>query len=79
NPDCVLEALEIDVFGFTRRAASARHLANEILKQGAGMLEPILQSRKVRLIDHFNCRNGSVRLKVIGLFDTVAAIGSFKD
>ncbi|MFA1028298.1 hypothetical protein ALP10_04075 [Pseudomonas syringae pv. helianthi] len=79
NPDCVLEALELDVFGFSRGAASARHLANEILKQGAGMLEPILQSRKVRLSEHFNWRNGSVRLKVIGLFDTVAAIGSFKD
>ncbi|RMR45414.1 hypothetical protein ALP91_05319, partial [Pseudomonas savastanoi pv. glycinea] len=35
NPDCVLEALELDVFGFSRGAASARHLANEILKQRA--------------------------------------------
>ncbi|KPX49124.1 T6SS phospholipase effector Tle1-like catalytic domain-containing protein [Pseudomonas ficuserectae] len=79
NPDCVLEALELDIFGFSRGAASARHLANEILKQRAGMLEPILQSRKVRLSEHFSWRNGSVQLKVIGLFDTVAAIGSFRD
>lgn len=79
NPDCVLEALELDVFGFSRGAASARHLVNEILKQRSGMLEPILESRKARLSDSFSWSNGSVRLKVIGLFDTVAAIGSFKD
>ncbi|WP_459202897.1 phospholipase effector Tle1 domain-containing protein [Pseudomonas fragariae (ex Marin et al. 2024)] len=79
NPDCVLDALELDVFGFSRGAASARHLVNEILKQRSGMLEPILESRKVRLSDRFSWSNGSVRLKVIGLFDTVAAIGSFKD
>lgn len=79
NPDCVLEALELDVFGFSRGAASARHLVNEILKQSAGMLEPILASRKVKLSENFTWRNGSVRLKVVGLFDTVAAIGSLKD
>ncbi|WP_459200615.1 T6SS phospholipase effector Tle1-like catalytic domain-containing protein [Pseudomonas tremae] len=79
NPDCVLETLELDVFGFSRGAASARHFANEILKQGAGMLAPILESRKVRLGEGFAWKNDSVRLKVIGLFDTVAAIGSFKD
>ncbi|KEZ67130.1 hypothetical protein C5I_0133170, partial [Pseudomonas syringae pv. syringae FF5] len=67
------------VFGFSRGAASARHLVNEILKQRSGMLEPILESRKARLSDSFSWSNGSVRLKVIGLFDTVAAIGSFKD
>ncbi|MCI3946284.1 hypothetical protein K0038_03339 [Pseudomonas syringae] len=79
NPDCVLEMLELDVFGFSRGAASARHFANEILKQGAGMLDPILESRKVRLGETFAWKNESVRLKVIGLFDTVAAIGSLKD
>ncbi|KFE49347.1 phospholipase effector Tle1 domain-containing protein [Pseudomonas congelans] len=79
NPDCVLDALELDVFGFSRGAASARHLVNEILKQRSGMLEPILGSRKVRLSECFSWGNDSVRLKVIGLFDTVAAIGSLKD
>ncbi|WP_032621624.1 phospholipase effector Tle1 domain-containing protein, partial [Pseudomonas avellanae] len=43
------------------------------------MLDPILASRKVRLSENFTWRNGSIRLKVIGLFDTVAAIGSLKD
>ncbi|KPB69540.1 T6SS phospholipase effector Tle1-like catalytic domain-containing protein [Pseudomonas cannabina] len=79
NPGCVLEALEFDVFGFSRGAASARHFVNEILKREVGMLEPILRSRKVRLSENFAWHNGCVRLKVIGLFDTVAAIGSVKD
>ncbi|WP_439850952.1 T6SS phospholipase effector Tle1-like catalytic domain-containing protein [Pseudomonas syringae] len=79
NPDCLLKALEFDVFGFSRGAASARHFVNEILKREAGMLEPILRSRKVRLSESFAWGDDSVRLKVIGLFDTVAAIGSVKD
>ncbi|WP_024645522.1 T6SS phospholipase effector Tle1-like catalytic domain-containing protein [Pseudomonas syringae] len=79
NPDCVLGALEFDVFGFSRGAASARHFVNEILKRDIGMLEPILRSRKVRLSENFIWSNDSVLLKVIGLFDTVAAIGSVKD
>lgn len=79
NPGCVIEALELDVFGFSRGAASARHFVNEVLKQAQGALEPALASRKVPLGPDFGWDKGSVRLKVIGLFDTVAAIGSFKD
>ncbi|MBX8496989.1 phospholipase effector Tle1 domain-containing protein [Pseudomonas cichorii] len=79
NPGCVIEALELDVFGFSRGAASARHFVNEVLKQAQGALEPALASRKVPLGPDFSWGKGSVRLKVIGLFDTVAAIGSFKD
>ncbi|AHF66910.1 hypothetical protein PCH70_17570 [Pseudomonas cichorii JBC1] len=79
NPGCVIEALELDIFGFSRGAASARHFINEVLKQAQGALEPVLASRKVPLSADFGWESGSVRLKVIGLFDTVAAIGSFRD
>ncbi|MEE4106183.1 T6SS phospholipase effector Tle1-like catalytic domain-containing protein [Pseudomonas viridiflava] len=79
NPGCVIEAIELDVFGFSRGAASARHFVNEVLKQSAGLLEPVLGSRKVRLSEDFSWKNRSVRVKVVGLFDTVAAIGSLKD
>jgi hypothetical protein len=79
NPDCVIEALQLDVFGFSRGAASARHFVNEILKQSNGALEPILRSRKVPLSPDFAWDRNSVRVKFVGLFDTVAAIGSFKD
>jgi len=79
NPDCVIEKLELDVFGFSRGAAAARHFANEVLKQERGALQPILKRDSVRLSPGFSWGNGSVALKVIGLFDTVAAIGSIHD
>lgn len=77
NPGCVIEALELDIFGFSRGAASARHFVNEVLKQDQGALAPVLASRKVPLDPDFDW--SSIRLKVVGLFDTVAAIGSIKD
>jgi hypothetical protein len=79
NPGCVIEMLEFDVFGFSRGAASARHFVNEILKKDQGALEPVLRSRKVPLSTCFAWNRGSVSIRFIGLFDTVAAVGSFKD
>lgn len=79
NPGCVIGALELDVFGFSRGAASARHLANEVLKKSRGALDPVLDPRKLPLSDSFSWASGSVRLKVIGLFDTVAAVGGISD
>lgn len=79
NPGCVIDALEFDIFGFSRGAASARHFVNELLKQGKGALEPIMRSRKVPLGKDFGWQRGRVAIKVIGLFDTVAAVGSLKD
>ena len=79
NPDCVIGALEFDVFGFSRGAAAARHFINEVLKRDKGSLEPALNQRKVPLSPEFSWGNGSVRIRFVGLFDTVAAIGGFKD
>jgi hypothetical protein len=79
NPDCVIRALELDVFGFSRGAAAARHFINEVLKQEKGDLEPILRQRKVPLAPEFSWRNNCVKIKFVGLFDTVAAVGSIKD
>jgi hypothetical protein len=79
NPDCVIAALELDIFGFSRGAASARHLANEVLKQSRGALQSVLDPRTLPLASSFSWANGSVRLKVIGLFDTVAAVGGLSD
>lgn len=79
NPGCAIGALELDVFGFSRGAASARHLANEVLKKSRGALDPVLDPRKLPLSDSFSWASGSVRLKVIGLFDTVAAVGGISD
>ncbi|WP_109512414.1 T6SS phospholipase effector Tle1-like catalytic domain-containing protein [Pseudomonas ovata] len=79
NPDCVIEALELDVFGFSRGAASARHLVNEVLKQAKGDLQTLLANRELSWSTDFAWERGSVRVKVVGLFDTVAAIGGWRD
>lgn len=79
NPRCVISRIEFDLFGFSRGAASARHMANEILKQRRGALGELLTPSKLALSVDFSWKNGSVRLNVIGLFDTVAAVGGLRD
>ena len=79
NPGCVISCLELDVFGFSRGAAAARHFINEVLKQDKGPLGATLNRRCVPLSPAFSWANGSVRVKVVGLFDTVAAVGSIWD
>lgn len=79
NPGCSISGLELDVFGFSRGAAAARHFANEVLKQEKGMLEPMLNRRSVPLGAGFSWQNGSIKIKMIGLFDTVAAVGGIRD
>lgn len=79
NPGCVIAGLDLDLFGFSRGAAAARHLANEVLKGAQGMLGTVLDPRRLPLASDFSWGAGSVRLKVIGLFDTVAAVGSIAD
>ncbi|MFK3795220.1 T6SS phospholipase effector Tle1-like catalytic domain-containing protein [Pseudomonas sp. NPDC088444] len=79
NPGCVIGALEFDLFGFSRGAAAARHMANEVLKQSGGALDPLLRKRRSLLAAGFSWASHCVRLKVIGLFDTVAAVGGWSD
>ncbi len=79
NPGCVIGGLELDVFGFSRGAAAARHFINEVLKREKGLVEPVLNRRGVALGPDFAWRNNSIRVKFVGLFETVAAIGGFKD
>ena len=79
NPGFVVARLELDIFGFSRGAAAARHFANEVLKQAKGGLGPVLDRRTLALSPDFAWDNGSVQLKVIGLFDTVAAVAGLRD
>lgn len=79
NPGCVIEVLELDIFGFSRGAASARHLVNEILKQERGALGALLSNTALAWSPGFGWRNGSVRVMLVGLFDTVAAVGGWRD
>lgn len=79
NPGCVISGLELDIFGFSRGAAAARHFVNEVLKQDKGSLEPMLNRRGIPLGPGFSWQNASIRVKMVGLFDTVAAVGGLRD
>ncbi|MGE8405571.1 MAG: T6SS phospholipase effector Tle1-like catalytic domain-containing protein [Pseudomonas sp.] len=61
NPSRTIQTIEIDLFGFSRGAAAARHFANDF-DQGP-------QSRLAKA-----CPGYPLRINFIGLFDTVAAI-----
>ncbi|NQD96702.1 type IV secretion protein Rhs, partial [Pseudomonas sp. CrR25] len=70
--------LELDIFGFSRGAAAARHFANQVLKRTQGPLGDLLRPGKVKRATGFDWQ-ADVAINFIGLFDTVAAIGSWDD
>lgn len=67
NPNTIVEAVEFDLFGFSRGAAAARHFTNEVLKADGGIAA-------AGLLPCFTWKRAKVRLNFIGLFDTVAAV-----
>jgi type VI secretion system secreted protein VgrG len=75
NPMVVIERVEIDIFGFSRGAAAARHCANELLKPGHGIFQKLLQGNKFGMLASVD-PNKDVAINFIGLFDTVAAIAA---
>lgn len=64
--------VQFDVFGFSRGAAAARHFANRVMHQDAAIAAVI--DKGLALTGHHGKPAGEVRF--LGLFDTVAAIGS---
>ncbi|ENO0298385.1 DUF2235 domain-containing protein [Enterobacter asburiae] len=64
--------VQFDVFGFSRGAAAARHFANRVMNQDAEIAVAI--DKGLDLTGHHRKAAGEVRF--LGLFDTVAAIGS---
>nr|WP_159466050.1 DUF2235 domain-containing protein [Scandinavium goeteborgense] len=64
--------VQFDVFGFSRGAAAARHFANRVMNQDAEIAAAI--DKGLHLTGHHGKAAGEVRF--LGLFDTVAAIGS---
>jgi uncharacterized Zn-binding protein involved in type VI secretion len=80
NPDLLIASLEIDVFGFSRGAAAARHFVNDLRKGSSSVLAKALPALQAPLAKSFTWRFGQdVRVNLIGLFDTVAAIGGLSD
>lgn len=72
DSDLLIKSLQFDIFGFSRGAAAARHFANRISDQDPAVLRAIRQGMEGTTFNGFP--SGTIRF--IGLFDTVAAIGT---
>ncbi|OAT16426.1 hypothetical protein M977_04612 [Buttiauxella gaviniae ATCC 51604] len=68
----IVKCLQFDIFGFSRGAAAARHLANRIQLEDPDIISAIRQG--VMGIIFNGARSGKIRF--IGIFDTVTAIGT---
>jgi type VI secretion system secreted protein VgrG len=77
NPIVIIRRLEIDVFGFSRGAAAARHFANDVRKGVESLLAKALLPSASIFVEGFGWQvQHDVHLNFIGLFDTVPAIVS---
>jgi len=77
NPDVKIKGIEVDVFGFSRGAAAARHFANDLHKGANSLLARALPAASPMLVDGFAWQvQRDITLNFIGLFDTVAGIVS---
>lgn len=72
--DCtfIIRSLQFDIFGFSRGAAAARHFANRIQSEDPAVISAIRQG--VTGTAFSGSPSGKTRF--IGIFDTVAAIGT---
>lgn len=68
----IVRTLQFDIFGFSRGAAAARHFANRIQSEDPAIISAIRQG--VTGITFNGSPAGKTRF--IGIFDTVAAIGT---
>ncbi len=75
NPEVTIRHLEIDIFGFSRGAAAARHFAHDMRKGVESLLAKALPASDSIFFEGFAWRvQHDVHLNFIGLFDTVPAI-----
>lgn len=77
NPDLEIVSIEYDIFGFSRGAAAARHLAHLIRQGMAGPIGQALRNGGATLTPGFS--DADVKLRFMGLFDTVAALAGLDD
>ncbi|WP_313553745.1 PAAR domain-containing protein [Stutzerimonas nitrititolerans] len=78
NPGSLVETLELDIFGFSRGAAAARHFANQVLRRASGPLGALHRQGTFTPGPDFEWDRDLI-INFIGLFDTVAAIGGWED
>ena len=80
NPRIMIRHIEIDLFGFSRGAAAARHCANDLFKGKDSLLARTITVGTHGLAPDFAWRHRiDFVLNFIGLFDTVAGIVSLRD
>ncbi|WHP31495.1 PAAR domain-containing protein [Trabulsiella odontotermitis] len=70
--ELVIKSLQFDIFGFSRGAAASRHFANRILAEDPAIISAIREG--IGDITFTGAPAGKTRF--IGIFDTVAAIGT---
>jgi hypothetical protein len=68
----LVRELQFDIFGFSRGAASARHFANRVFAQDSALIAAIKSG--LGEVEFAGTPGGKTRF--LGIFDTVAAIGS---
>lgn len=73
-----IEALELDIFGFSRGAAAARHFVNQLLRKEQGPMGSLLNQNRKAFTADFTL-DSSVSIPFIGLFDTVLSVGGLGD
>lgn len=80
TPALQIAEIKLDLFGFSRGAAAARHFLNDLSLGAGSMLARALTAGQAPLVSGFNWQPGkALHIGVLGLFDTVAAIGSLAD
>lgn len=77
NPDVRIRRIVIDVFGFSRGAAAARHFVNDLRKGAFSLLAKAATTQSEVFVDGYAWRlQQDIVLNFIGLFDTVPGIVS---
>ena len=77
NPSVLIQKIELDIFGFSRGAAAARHFANDIVMGSASGLAQAWPAQLNRRVEGFDWQAPAhLAINFIGLFDTVGAIVS---
>lgn len=69
---CTIKELQFDIFGFSRGAAAARHFANRVFSQDSAIIAAIKAGLDGT---EFSGMPGG-KTRFLGIFDTVAAIGT---
>ncbi len=69
---CIIKELQFDIFGFSRGAAAARHFANRVFRQDRAVVAAI----KAGLAGTEFSGTPGGKTRFLGIFDTVAAIGT---